>query len=119
MSYVPHKQKARVTLTSKGQITLPIELRRRWDLHAGDQLDFSLEEDRVVVRRLARTSVMTVSSVMIVSKHGEAGRGSGRFLDFAREVAETTPLQPKSLEEIDDGIANAIGEHVGKGGARR
>lgn len=114
MSYVPHKQKARVTLTSKGQITLPIELRRRWDLHAGDQLDFSLEDDRVVVRRLARASVLTVS------KHGEAGRGSGRFLDFARAVADTTPLQPKSLEEIDEGIAAAIGEHVGrKGGTRR
>lgn len=115
MSYLPHKQKARVTLTSKGQITLPIELRRRWDLHAGDQLDFSLEDDRVVVRRLARPSVLTVS------KHGEeAGRGSGRFLDFARAVAETTPLQPRSLEEIDAGIAAAIGEHVGrKGGTRR
>jgi AbrB family looped-hinge helix DNA binding protein len=112
MSHVPHKQKARVTLTSKGQITLPIELRRRWGLHAGDQLDFSLEDDRVVVRKLARASVMTVS------RHDE-GRRSGRFLDFAREVAETTPLQPKSLEEIDEGIAEAIGEHVGKGGARK
>jgi AbrB family looped-hinge helix DNA binding protein len=112
MSYAPPKQKARVTLTSKGQITLPIELRRRWDLHAGDQLDFSLEDDRVVVRKLARASVITVS------RHGEARRGSGRFLDFAREVAETTPLQPKTLPEIDEGIAEAIGEHVGKSGAR-
>jgi AbrB family looped-hinge helix DNA binding protein len=111
MNYVPPRQKARVTLTSKGQITLPIELRRRWDLHAGDQLDFSLEDDRVVVRKLARASIMAVS------RHGEVRRGSGRFLDFAREVAETTPLQPKSLEEIDEGIAAAIGERVGKGGA--
>jgi len=113
MSYVPRKQKARVTLTSKGQITLPIELRRRWDLHAGDQLDFSLEDDRVVVRRLARPSVLTVS------QHGKRARETSRFLEFAREVAETTPLQPRSLEEIDEGIAAAIGKHVDKGGARR
>jgi AbrB family looped-hinge helix DNA binding protein len=103
----PYKQKARVTLTSKGQITLPIELRRRWDLHAGDQLDFSLENDRVVVRKLARPSILTTS------KHAERERPyAGRFLDFAREIAQSTPLQPHSLEEIDTGIAEAIGEHV-------
>jgi len=28
------------TLTSKGQIIIPIALRRRLDLHAGDQLEF-------------------------------------------------------------------------------
>lgn len=105
----PHRQKVRVTLTSKGQITLPIELRRRWDLHAGDQLDFSLENDRVVVRKLARPSVLTTI------KHGERQGRARRFLDFAREIAQATPLQPRSLEEIEEGIAAAIGEHVTHG----
>jgi len=46
------------TLTSKGQITLPVELRRRWDLKPGDQLDFSLQEDgRVVLRKWVRRSI--------------------------------------------------------------
>ena len=112
MTYTPFKQKARVTLTSKGQITLPIELRRRWDLHAGDQLDFALEGDRVTVRRIARPSVLTVS------KHGDRPRETSRFLDFAREVVDAATLQPKSVEEIDEGIAAAIGEHVGKRGDR-
>jgi AbrB family looped-hinge helix DNA binding protein len=49
--------KARATLTSKGQITLPVELRRRWDLKIGDELDFALDGDnRVVVRKLLRAS---------------------------------------------------------------
>jgi AbrB family looped-hinge helix DNA binding protein len=49
--------KARATLTSKGQITLPVELRRRWDLKTGDELDFALDGDnRVVVRKLFRAS---------------------------------------------------------------
>ncbi len=41
--------KSRSTLTSKGQITLPVELRRRWDLKPGDCVDFCLEDDGRVV----------------------------------------------------------------------
>ncbi|HLL26581.1 MAG TPA: AbrB/MazE/SpoVT family DNA-binding domain-containing protein [Xanthobacteraceae bacterium] len=51
--------KARSTLTSKGQITLPVELRRRWDLKPGDCIDFSLEDDgRVIVRKWLRRSIL-------------------------------------------------------------
>ena len=51
--------KTQSTLTSKGQITLPIELRRRWDLKPGDRLDFSLELDgRVVVRKWLRSPAL-------------------------------------------------------------
>ena len=51
--------KARSTLTSKGQITLPVELRRRWDLRPGDSIDFCLEEDgRVVLRKWLRRSIL-------------------------------------------------------------
>jgi AbrB family looped-hinge helix DNA binding protein len=46
-----------VTLTSKGQITLPVELRRSWNLQAGDQLDFVLADDGSVrVRKHVRLS---------------------------------------------------------------
>jgi AbrB family looped-hinge helix DNA binding protein len=51
--------KSRSTLTSKGQITLPVELRRRWDLKAGDCVDFCLEDDgRVVLRKWLRRSIL-------------------------------------------------------------
>ena len=47
----------RATLTSKGQLTVPVELRRRWDLKAGDQLDFTIDDqDRVVLRKCIRLS---------------------------------------------------------------
>jgi AbrB family looped-hinge helix DNA binding protein len=51
---MPHKlnYRARATLTSKGQVTLPVVLRRLWDLDAGDEIDFTLQEDgRVVLRK--------------------------------------------------------------------
>jgi len=50
--------KAQSTLSSKGQITLPVELRRLWGLKPGDRLDFSLEDDgRVVLRKWVRRSI--------------------------------------------------------------
>jgi antitoxin PrlF len=36
------------TITAKGQITLPKDLRSQLDLHSGDKLDFVLVEDGVL-----------------------------------------------------------------------
>jgi len=50
--------KAQATLTSKGQITLPAELRRRWGLKPGDRIDFSLEDnEHVLMTRKVRRSI--------------------------------------------------------------
>ncbi len=38
------------TISSKGQVTVPIEVRRRLGVKAGDQLDFVLEDGRTVLR---------------------------------------------------------------------
>ena len=35
-----------VTITSKGQVTLPKMIRKRLRLHAGDKLDFLVREDK-------------------------------------------------------------------------
>jgi antitoxin PrlF len=40
------------TLTSKGQVTIPVELRKRLGLHPGDQVGFVVEDGKVqLVRR--------------------------------------------------------------------
>lgn len=40
-----------VTITSKGQLTLPVEIRRAWNLQVGEQVEFVMAEDeRVYVR---------------------------------------------------------------------
>ena len=41
------------TVTSKGQVTIPLEIRRRLGLKKGDQLEFS-EEQGITVLRKAR-----------------------------------------------------------------
>jgi antitoxin PrlF len=38
------------TISSKGQITVPIEVRRRLGLKEGDRVDFVFEDDRTVLR---------------------------------------------------------------------
>ena len=37
-------------LTSKGQITIPLEVRKRLGLRVGDEVDFIFEKDRTVLR---------------------------------------------------------------------
>ncbi|TAM78175.1 AbrB/MazE/SpoVT family DNA-binding domain-containing protein [bacterium] len=37
------------TLTSKGQMTLPKEVRDRFNLKAGDKLSVTVEDDRIVL----------------------------------------------------------------------
>jgi len=38
------------TVTSKGQVTLPVDVRRSLGIHAGDRLTFTLQGDYLVVR---------------------------------------------------------------------
>lgn len=62
---MPHKlnYRARATLTSKGQVTLPVVLRRLWDLDAGDEIDFTLQDDgRVVLRKHMKLQPQTSES---------------------------------------------------------
>lgn len=81
--------KATSTLTSKGQFTLPAEIRRALDLRPGDELRFELtDEKKLTVAPRRRRSI--------------------------RELRETLP--PLSLgrdftqADIDDAIAEAMEE---------
>jgi antitoxin PrlF len=38
------------TMTSKGQLTVPQEIRKRLGLQTGDRVEFIVEEDRTVIR---------------------------------------------------------------------
>lgn len=37
------------TLTTKGQATIPVEVRRQLDLHAGDKINFVIAQDKVYI----------------------------------------------------------------------
>ncbi|WP_142519853.1 AbrB/MazE/SpoVT family DNA-binding domain-containing protein [Pseudorhizobium endolithicum] len=72
-------------LTSKGQTTIPIEVRRHLDLQPGDQMDFSIENGEVKLRAKTR-SIMEFAGIL--------GRPrSGRGL---------------TVEGMDDAVAEAL-----------
>lgn len=41
------------TMTSKGQVTVPVEVRRKLGLRQGDRVEFSEKGDETVIRRAA------------------------------------------------------------------
>ena len=43
-------------ITSKGQVTIPVELRRALAIEPGAELDFELDGDAIVVRRADRAA---------------------------------------------------------------
>jgi AbrB family looped-hinge helix DNA binding protein len=72
-------------VTSKGQITIPRDVRERLGLEAGDRVVFVVHSDRDVSLKPAKTDVREL--------HGMLHRKGRR---------------PHSVEEMDEGIVSAV-----------
>lgn len=77
------------TVTSKGQITIPVTVRRALGIHAGDRVDFVFHSDDRIEFRPATRSVTELK---------------GFF------GPRTEP--PLSIEEMDQAVADALAERV-------
>ena len=75
------------TLSSKGQITIPIEVRRKLGLHRGDRVEFRLEED---------------GSVTLLP----VGRPAAELFGFLARPRR----RPLTVEQMDDSLADAVAE---------
>jgi antitoxin PrlF len=47
--------KCAATLTAKGQLTIPAEIRKRLGLHQGDRIEFAMEDGETIMRPAKRT----------------------------------------------------------------
>ena len=56
--------KTAATLTSKGQTTIPKEIRDGLGIKPGDRLSFTLMPDGTVIMRVKRKSVMELAGVL-------------------------------------------------------
>jgi len=39
------------TITQKGQVTIPVDIRQKLDIHAGDKVEFRLRRDEVIISK--------------------------------------------------------------------
>lgn len=76
----------RTKLTSKGQVTVPIEVRRALDLHAGDALVFELQGDEIRVRTEKRRGLSDLRGALPATRPFP-GRDAVRA-ETARRMAE-------------------------------
>lgn len=69
------------TVTSKGQITIPIEIRRELGLHPGSRIDFVRNQNGGIEMRAKTGSIRDLKGIV------------------------PKPHRPVTLEEMDDAIA--------------
>ncbi len=58
----------RARLTSKGQLTVPVEIRRRYGLDAGDEVEFIAEKNGAFVVPLKRKALLDLCGAIPVTK---------------------------------------------------
>ena len=75
------------TVTDKGQVTVPKEIRDQTGIAPGSRLDFEVQDDGTL-----RVRVLT--------------RGADNLFGLVHRAG----IKARSIEEIDQGIATAVGE---------
>ncbi|MBM4363218.1 MAG: AbrB/MazE/SpoVT family DNA-binding domain-containing protein [Deltaproteobacteria bacterium] len=84
---------ARSRVTSQGQISVPAEVRKKLGIGPGSLLQWDEEEGKVIVRRAGRFS----------------------FEDIHLAVFAKHPPEPRSLEDLKDGIRRHLrAKHAGR-----
>ena len=78
---------SRARLTSKGQITIPKDVRDRLGVDTGDELDFHFEGDRLEVRPVRRRRIAEFRGLFPAQDAPNAGEERTRAWDArAREL---------------------------------
>jgi AbrB family looped-hinge helix DNA binding protein len=90
-----------VTITSKGQITIPLSLRKKFHLNVGDQLEFDESAPCLTARRAVDRGAwdevignMQKQADEALRGHPWATKSAAEILDEMRGAVE--PLAPKS-----------------------
>jgi len=80
-----------VTVSDKGQVVIPVEIRRRLGIAAGSQLDFSLEGETIRVELLRRVPPSRPEDgfgMLICTRPGERHLADFDVADALRKAAD-------------------------------
>ena len=83
----PSKEMATSTLTTKGQITIPKEIREHFKLRAGHRLEFQIAADGLVVMRPRNRDVRELKGILRPKRR-----------------------KPVSVEQMNEAIAEGFGK---------
>ncbi len=76
----------KATVTTKGQITIPLPIRRRLKLEAGSILEFDERAQFLLARRVVNAGKMR--SVIGCARHGLKNKSVAQWLDETRGKVE-------------------------------
>ena len=82
-------------LTSQGQISVPLDVRRKLGVGPGSILEWEMEGERMIVRRAARFSSEDIHRALFAKRKGTA--------------------QPPSIEQLKDGIRENVRKRYARG----
>jgi len=89
---------ARTTLRSKGQLTLPAEVRAALQVEDGDEIEFEIVDDSVVLRGL---KMIPASQAWFWSKSWQAGE-----LEATRDIAAGRTTVHTSVDDMFDTLGD-------------
>jgi antitoxin PrlF len=74
------------TVTSKGQITIPVKIRNKLSLKTGDQVFFMEEKGKIVFQNASQIALSTIQNEM----NGKAGKAGFKteedIVDYIKEL---------------------------------
>ena len=83
---LPYTGSMRTTVTSKGQITIPARLRRRFGLTPGTVLEFDEDASTLTARRVVSREHMDAAAGVLEDEL--AGKSAAEWLDELRGTAD-------------------------------
>jgi AbrB family looped-hinge helix DNA binding protein len=83
----------KATVTSKGQITIPLPLRRRLELHKGTVLEFDEDADCLTARK--SVDVDRMRAVIGVARKELAGKSVAEWMETLRGPVQLPARKPR------------------------
>ena len=102
------------TVTSKGQITIPKDVREHLGLEAGDRVVFVVQSDRDVVLKPAKTDLRELHGMLYRKGQRPRSRSSSRTLTWHGSLCPTS----RPARQISR-TASSVGGTCGSGATRQ